>query len=194
MSALSYLVPSSVRIEPIAIAQWLQSVQWKLFATLEFPTVHTRHETARRKFAAMVNTVERSLRTKLCYLYASETRSKAGAIVPLHCHAALTAIRPIPYQLVAGTWNQGIGRTNSVRGDLARVEPYDPAMGGIEYIVKHICDTDCEWDCRDVHLFSNTMHLEPKSNHASLRSARRWQQQLEGAGLPGHQRSHRVEG
>jgi hypothetical protein len=194
MSALNYMIPSGVRVEPTAIAQWLQSVPWKLFATLEFPSAHIRHETARRKFADMVDLCERILRTRLCYLYASETRSKSGAIVPLHFHAAFTGIRPIPYQLVAGIWNEGVRRTNSVGGDLARVEPFDPARGGIEYIVKQICDPDCEWDCRNVHLFGNGIQLEPKSDHASLRSARRWQQQVEGAGSRGHQHSHRVEG
>lgn len=178
MSALNYIIPSGVRIEPTAIAQWLQSVPWQLIATFEFPSAHTGYETARRKFADMVNLCERSLRTRLCYLYAMESRSTSGAIVPVHFHAAFTAIRPIPDWLVAGVWNAGLGRTNSLDGDLALVEPYDPAKDGIEYILKQNNDHNCEWDCRNVHLFSDTMHLEPKSDHPSLRSARRWQQQV----------------
>lgn len=194
MNPFDHTILSSARIVPTATALWLEDVPWQLIATLEFPSARTRHETARRKFADMVNLCERSLRTRLCYLYASETRSKSGAIVPLHYHAAFTAIRPIPYQLVAGTWNQGVGRTNSVGGDLARVQAYDPAMGGIEYIMKLITEPDCEWGFRNIHLFDASIQAEPKTDHASLRSARRWQQQVEGAGSPGHQRSHRVEG
>ena len=178
MNRFDQTISSSAHHVPVATAQWLQSVPWQLFATLEFPYLRTRYETARLKFADMVNTVERCLRTRLGYLYAMETRSKSGAVVPLHFHAAFTAIRPIPDWLVAGVWNQAVGRSNSVGGDLALVEPYDPSMGGIEYIVKQVGDPNCEWDCRNVHLFSDTIQLEPKSDHASLRSARRWQQQV----------------
>ena len=162
---------------PRAVAAWLEDVPWQLFATLEFPTRTTRPETASVKFAEMIGTMERILRTRVCYLNASETRSKSGAIVPLHYHAAFAAARPIPHQLVAGIWNEGVGRTNSVGGDLARVQPYDPAMGGLGYIVKQIADQNCEWDCRNVGLFTNTIQLEAKKDHASLRSARRWQTQ-----------------
>ena len=178
MNPFDQTVSIGTRNVPLATVQWLQSVPWQLFATLEFPYLRTRYEPARLKFAEMVNTVERSLRTRLGYLYAMETRSKSGAVVPLHFHAAFTAIRPIPDWLVAGVWNQAVGRSNSVGGDLALVEPYDPSMGGIEYIVKQVGDPNCEWDCRNVHLFSNSIQLEPKSDHASLRSARRWQQQV----------------
>ena len=194
MRALNPMVPHGAGHVPTATAQWLEDVPWQLFATLEFPSAHTRHETARRKFADMVNLCERCLGTRLCYVCAMESRSASGAIVPVHFHAAFTAIRRIPYQLVAGVWNEGIGRANSVGGDLARVEAYDLAMGGIEYIMKLITEPDCEWDLRNVHLFTPNVDLDSKLDHASLRSARRWQQQLEGAGLPGHQCSHRVEG
>jgi hypothetical protein len=63
-------------------------------------------------------------------------------------------------------------------GDLARVEPLDPSMGAIEYIVKQIDVPDCDWDIRNVHLFNPDVELEPKLDHASLRSVRRWNQQV----------------
>lgn len=108
----------------------------------------------------------------------TETRSKAGAIVPLHYHAAFAAAKPISSELVAKTWKAGVGRTKSVGGDLAVVEPFDPAGGGIGYIVKQITDHGCEWDLRNTHLFGGGIHAERKSDHASLRSARRWQAQM----------------
>jgi hypothetical protein len=169
---------------PRAVAAWLEDVPWQLFATFEFPTKATRPETANLKFAEMVNTVERTLRTRVCYVNASETRSRSGAPVPLHFHAAFAAARPIPPQLVAGVWNEGVGRTNSAGGDLARVQPYDPGMGGLGYIVKQIADQNCEWDCRNVDWFSNRIQTEPKTDHASLRAARSWQIQ---AGMAGAQ-------
>jgi hypothetical protein len=166
---------------PIAVAEWLQPVLWQLFATLEFPW-NCRPETASVKFAKFIDTLERSLRTRICYLNAAETRSKSGAIVPLHYHAAFAAAKPILSKLVVETWEAGVGRTKSVGGDLALVEPYDPARGGIRYIVKKIGDDGCEWDHKNVHLFADGVHTELKSDHASLRSARRWlAQSIEGA-------------
>ena len=155
----------------IAAGQWLQDVPWQLFATLEFPSARVRFETAHSKLHEMLHTVEHSLRTRVGCVYAAETRSKSGAIVPLHFHAALTALRPIEYQLVMGAW--GEGRANSVQ-DLARVKPYDPSRGGIEYIMKQITDHDCQWGLKDVELFSNSM---PKP-HMGARANRRWLDQL----------------
>jgi hypothetical protein len=159
-----------------AVAEWLLPIRWQLFATLEFPW-KAKPETATLKFDEMIDKMERTLRTRVCYVNASETRSKSGAQVPLHIHASFTSARPIPHQLVAGIWNEGVGRTNSVGGDLARVEPFNPAMGGIAYTVKLINDSDCEWGFRNLHLFNPNIQIEPKTDHVSLRLARRWQAQ-----------------
>lgn len=157
---------------PDAVANWLQPIRWQLFATLEFPW-RARPETASRKFAELVDKMERSLRTRVCYVNATETRSKTGAIVPLHFHAAFTAVRPISHQLVAGIWNASIGRATSEAGDLALVEPYDLSRDGIRYITKLMADPDCGLDLRNVHLFNKAIAVEPKQDHVSLRSARR---------------------
>lgn len=158
---------------PAAVAEWLQLVPWQLFATLEFPW-RARPETAGIKFAKLVDTLERSLRTRLCYVNAAETRSKAGASVPLHYHAAFAALRPIPSELVSKTWLAGVRRSHSKSSDLALVSPFDSALGGIRYITKQATDPGCEWDCKNVHLFVDGSHAAPKSDHASLRSDRRW--------------------
>jgi hypothetical protein len=162
--------------EPDAVANWLRPIEWQLFATLEFPW-RARPETAGRKFAELVNTMERSLRTRVCYVNATETRSKTGSIVPLHFHAAFTAVRPISHQLVAGIWNASVGRVASEAGDLAQVEPYDLSRDGIRYITKLMADPDCGLDVRNVHLFNKAIRIETKTDHASLRSARRFQAQ-----------------
>ena len=161
---------------PEAVANWLQPIQWQLFATLEFPW-RPRPETAGRKFAELVNTMERSLRTRVCYVNATETRSKSGTIVPLHFHAAFTAARPIPHKLVAGIWNASVGRAASEGGDLALVEPYDLSRDGIRYITKLMAHPACGLDLRNVHLFNKAIRIETKTDHASLRSARRFQAQ-----------------
>jgi hypothetical protein len=157
---------------PDAVANWLRPIQWQLFATLEFPW-RARPETAGRKFAELVDKMERSLRTRVCYVNATETRSKTGSIVPLHFHAAFTAVRPISHQLVAGIWNASVGRAASEAGDLAQVEPYDLSRDGIRYITKLMADPDCGLDLRNVHLFNKAIAVETKQDHASLRAARR---------------------
>ena len=172
MNATCQTTPSA----QAAVADWLQPVPWQLFATLEFPW-NVKPETATSKFDQMIDTMERTLRTTVCCVNASEVRSKTGATVPLHIHASFASARQIPRQLVAGIWTEGVGRTNSASGDLARVEAFNPAMGGISYIVKLINDPDCEWGFRNVHLFNRNIQIAPKTDHASLRSARRWQAQ-----------------
>jgi hypothetical protein len=159
---------------PVKVAEWLRPVPWQIFATLEFPW-SAKPETAGHKFAHLIDMMERSLRTRVCSLYAAETRSKYGAIVPLHFHAAFTATRTITCQLVAGIWNPEVGRSNLMGGDLAQVEAFDPTKGGIAYILKHINGPDCTWDFRNVHLFNRNIRFVPKTDHASLRSARRWE-------------------
>jgi hypothetical protein len=182
MNTTRRIIPGSKHDQSISVpvavevAEWLRPVAWQLFATLEFPW-STKPETASKKFARLIDSMERSLRTRVCSLYAAETRSKSGAIVPLHFHAVFTAARTIPCQLVAGIWNPEVGRTNSMGGDLAQVEPFDPAKSGIAYILKQITDPDCTWDFRNVHLFNRNIHFAPKTNHASRRSARRWETQ-----------------
>lgn len=176
MSATFQPTPGERPSAQAAVAEWLQPVPWQLFATLEFPW-NALPETATMKFDQMIDTMERTLRTRVCCVNASETHSKSGAQVPLHIHASFTAAKLISRQLVAGIWAEGVGRTNSVGGDLARVEPFNPAMGGIGYIVKLINDPDCEWGFRNLHLFNSNIQIEPKTDHASLRSARRWQAQ-----------------
>src|ERR1035438_7489724 len=127
---MSYLsIPNGSQVSAAA-AEWLEPIPWQLFCTLEFP-YKARPELAVKKFDSMVNNLERSLRTRVCYVNASETRSKSGAVVPLHFHTLLTSARPISTQLVTGMWNEGVGRTNSVGGDLAQVESFDPSMGGV---------------------------------------------------------------
>jgi hypothetical protein len=157
----------------IATVGWLQDVPWQVFATLSFSSPRIRFETAHSKFHETLNIVAHSIGTRVGAIYAAGTRSKSGAIVPLHFHAAIVALKPIAYQMVAGAWAGGSLRTSSIR-ELARVERYDPARAGVEYITKQAADTGCEWGLRDVEFFSPTL---PKP-HMGERAARRWQAEL----------------
>jgi hypothetical protein len=158
-------------------AEWLRPISWQLFATLSFASPHIRYETAVAKFHEMTNTVERAMRTRLGYLYTLERRSRSGAVVPLHFHAAFVSTRPIEYQLVAGAWAGDSLSTHSIQ-ELARLEPYDHDRAGVEYIVKQINDPDCESDFKHLRLFNGS----PLSDHMQSREARRWsKERLAGA-------------
>jgi len=160
-----------------ATAEWLRPVPWQLFATLEFPW-NASHKTASRLFDSLINKLERFMRTRVCFLRALENRSKRGERVPVHIHSALACLRPISPQLVSGIWFASVGRPDSKESDLVEIESFDSSMSGVDYIVKQMGDPDCEWDIRNVHLFNPDVKPEPKSDHASLRSDRRWHQQV----------------
>jgi hypothetical protein len=161
-----------------AAADWLRPVPWQLFTTLEFPR-GARPEVATAKFGEFIDTLERNLRSRVCSVHVLESKSKdSGERVPLHIHSALTAIKPIDPRLVSSAWHARVGRTDPTSSDLVLTRPFDPEMGGIDYILKQIEDPDCEWDVRNVHLFHPNVKLDSKLDHASLRSTRRWQQQV----------------
>lgn len=158
---------------PAALADWLSPITWQTFGTFEFPW-NARPETACLKFDEMIDHLEREMRTRVCFIRSAETKAKSGASVPLHIHAAMTATQPISCQRVTDLWNHSVGRSS---GDLAIVDLYNPALGGIAYITKQIADHGCEWDCRNVHLFTGAIDAPGKLDHASLRSMRRWRSQ-----------------
>lgn len=161
-----------------AAADWLRPVPWQLFTTLEFPR-GARPEIATAKFGGFIDTMERSLRSRVCSVHVLESKSKdRGERVPLHIHSALAAIKPIDPRLVSSAWHARVGRTDPTSSDLVLTRPFDPEMGGIEYILKQIEDPDCEWDVRNIELFQPKVQLDSKLDHASLRSTRRWQQQF----------------
>lgn len=182
MSATDVAVHDFRQETPMAVASWMADVPWQLFATLEFPWI-IRPETAGNKFNELVDTLGRTLRTRICYLRVGESKAKSGAAVLFHYHAVFTALKMIPSQLVAGVWNALVGRANDADSDLALVEPYDSARCGIKYMAKHIADETCVWDWRNVHLFSNTIQFTQKDDHDSRRSLLRFQAQKEQLGV-----------
>jgi hypothetical protein len=161
-----------------AAADWLRPVPWQLFTTLEFPR-RARPEIATAKFGEFIDSMERNLRSRVCSVHVLESKSKdRGERVPLHIHSALTAIKPIDPWLVSSAWHARVGRTDPTSSDLVLTRPFDPEMGGIEYILKQMDDPDCEWGFRNLHLFNPNVKLDSKLDYTSLRSARRWQQQV----------------
>ena len=159
-----------------ATAEWLQPIPFQLFATLEFPWI-ANSEAAHKQWARLINTIERSMRSRVCHVSAFENRSKSGGMVTLHIHSALAALNPIPPQLVTDTWLSLVGRTKSLQSDLVKIEPLNDSKSAVPYILKQIGDPDCDWDFHNVHLFNPLVQSAPQRDHVTLRSARRWQQQ-----------------
>jgi hypothetical protein len=169
-----------------ALSEWLKPIKWQHFATLEFPW-SARPETAVAKFASFINELEKTLRTRICVVYGAETRSKSGATVPLHFHAAITAMKPIQAQLIVDLWLHEVGRDGSttsasgevvarkgkVKSDLALVVPYNPALNGIGYIMKQVQDDSFHWDARNIPFFTSQPSSDTMQDHAALRAARR---------------------
>jgi hypothetical protein len=202
-SSLATLVPidsaaglyshTSSTIQPVteldpaaAISEWLKPIKWQHFLTLELPW-SARPATAIAKFSSMLNKLERAIRTRACVVHGAETRSKSGATVPLHFHAAMTAVKPIPAQLIVDLWLHEVGRDGAttsasgevvvrkgkVKSDLALVVPYNPALNGIGYIMKQVQDDSFHWDTRNINLLTPPTASDTKQDHAALRAARR---------------------
>lgn len=160
-----------------ALAEWVRPIPWQYFVTVEFPW-NVRPETADRKFKALINELERDMKTRIGYVVGKESRSKSGAVVPWHFHCCLTALKPINESQIVESWGRLVHRTTSPGDDVVRVEPYNAAQRGVEYITKMIGTLEAEWDFNWLHLFNPAIECAPKLDHRSQRRDRRWQQQL----------------
>jgi hypothetical protein len=160
-----------------AVAEMVRPIEWQLFVTVEFPW-DVRPETADRKFNALINELERDMKTRIGYVVGKESRSKSGAAVPLHFHCCLTALKPINASQIESVWLRIVHRTKSLESDVVRVEPYNAERHGVEYITKMIGSLNAEWDFNWLHLFNPAIEYNQKLDHRSSRLGRRWQQQI----------------
>lgn len=160
-----------------AVAEMARPIDWQHFVTFEFPW-NVRPETADRKFNALIDELERDMKTRIGYVVGKESRSKSGAAVPCHLHCCLTALTPVKASQIESIWGRLVHRTKSPKDDVVRVQPYNADQRGVEYIVKMIGTLDAEWDFNWLHLFNSAIEYTPKFDHHSLRGDRRWQQQL----------------
>ena len=160
-----------------SLTEWLEVIPWQVIATLEFPWTSGTWS-ADRRFSEFVNLMERGVRGRVCSLSAVESHRRDGSPVSAHIHAALAARMPITPTMVSDTWNHALGRYDPSRSDLARVSDYNPSQGGLSYILKQVTNPDCQWDVHNLEFFNPTMDFSDKRDHAALRSARRWSQQV----------------
>lgn len=166
------------RAIPEAVADLVRSIDWQLFVTLEFPW-NVRAETADRKFKELIDQLERTMRTRICYLVGKESRTKSGAAVPWHFHCCLTALKPIAASQIESIWSRLVHRSHATEEDgVVDIRTYDAALPGVEYITKLMSTLHAEWDFNWLHLFNPAIQITPKFDHRSVRGGRRWRKQL----------------
>ena len=122
-----------------AIAEWLSPIPWQLFITLTFPW-NVTSETADRKLKEFINSLERDLKTRICYAAGRESQTKAGYSVPWHFHVLLASLEAVPVALVEASWLRLVARIHADPGeqDCIDVQPFNSQLRGAEYIVKQI--------------------------------------------------------
>jgi hypothetical protein len=97
-------IPERDRIVIDATAKWLRPVPWQLFVTLTF-SWNVRGETADLKLKQWLNTVERELKARVCFVASKECKPPSfGMEVPWHFHVLVAAQVSIPKELREGTW------------------------------------------------------------------------------------------
>ena len=133
-------------------ADWVEQVPWKLFCTFTFAWKVSDPQ-ADQTFAEFINRLERDLRCDVGYVRGDEKRL-SGCGKPAcarHFHALLTCAAPVNRYFVEGLWMSMAGHRSDNAG--AKVEAYDPARNGAEYVLKFINKVDGEWTFRKLHLF-----------------------------------------
>lgn len=133
-------------------ARWLKQVDWRLFCTFTYAW-RVSDPQAHRIFAAFINRLERLLKCDVGYVRGDEKRS-SGCGKPAcarHFHVLLACAAPITPEFVASLWMGMAGNRSDDGG--AKVEPYDPNLNGVSYVLKLINQADGDWDFRKLHLF-----------------------------------------
>ncbi|WP_263383600.1 hypothetical protein [Granulicella arctica] len=161
-----------------SVADWVRPIPWQLFVHLTFPW-NVRSETADSKFREFVNDLEKTLKTRVCFIAGKEGRSKNGPTVPFHFHVAMTAAITIPLDLVKTTWRNLIGRSNAseLKDDSVRVDPWCSHADGLSYLLKQISDADSSWDCNWIGLFHPGPLYSPDWKNERQRKTKRWHYQ-----------------
>jgi hypothetical protein len=178
-------------------ANWLKMVLWKLFATLTF-AYRVSDPQADKILAEFANRLERVLRCDVGFVCGSEKRL-SGCGKPAcgrHFHVLLTSVAPMHPALVKWLWQSMAGNRSDDAGAL--VEPYDPARGGAQYLLKFINKVDGDWSFRKLHLFhpeARSLQTMTKRLRRHLRRHKARQQKFSASPLPsGSLTEHMIAG
>jgi hypothetical protein len=166
-----------------AAARWLRPIPWQWFITLTFPW-NVRDQTADRKFKELINFLEKSLGTSVCFVAGKESKPKVDGInVPWHFHVLMASHASIPSSAIEYFWKRlvGSGHLREIDGKIESesimVEPYNENERGPEYCLKTMCDLRADWLFRRLELFIPNFGGPSKPNHRTFRAARRAKEQ-----------------
>lgn len=133
-------------------AAWIGQVDWKVFCTLTFAW-RVNDQQATKAFDEFINRLERFLRSDVCYLRADDKRF-SGCGKPAcgrHFHVLMTSVTPMNAPLVESLWMSMAGNREDHAG--AKVNPFNPNMAGVKYVMKAVYQPDGDFALRNFHLF-----------------------------------------
>src|ERR1019366_10219783 len=149
------LIPERDRMVVDAAAKWLRPIQWQWFVTLTFPW-NVKGETADVKLKEWLNLIERTLKTRVCFVAGKERKPHSyGMEVPWHFHILAMSLAAMPKGLLEESWrtlmspaarrlleaeavNDSIAAEDDPVDDSVVVEPYKHNRQGPEYCLKSL--------------------------------------------------------
>jgi len=189
------LIPERDRQVVDATANWLRPVPWQWFITLTFPW-DVRSETADAKLKQWLNLIERTLRTRVCFVAGKESKPRfRGMEVPWHFHLLVTSMVDLPKGLLVDTWKDLVSRAAQHRqdgaiggsfaaedalqavdhkNDSAVVESYSDNRLGPEYCLKSINNCSGDWTFRWIELFNPKIKQTSYPSHSTIRTRARF--------------------
>ncbi len=182
-------VPPEDRHALQVTGDWLRQIQWQYFATITFPW-NVTDSTANSYFRRWMDTIEQTLRTRVCYVAGMERGSLTARIrIPWHFHVLVTALVPIPADLLEGAWQHQVAAHGNIQPcglDVpALVEPYEVHRSGPEYCLKKMNDCHGEWQFRWLEYFLPGQPGASRPNGRSIRQHRRFLHQVRRITPPG---------
>lgn len=168
---------------------------WQWFITLTF-LWDVRNETADAKLKEWLNLVERTLRTRVCFVAGKERKPRSyGMEVPWHLHILVTSLVVMPKKLLEESWrtlvspaarrlqeaeavNDSVAAEDDPVDDSILVEPYKHNRLGPEYCLKALNTRHGDWCFRWLELFNPRIRPTSFPNHAKIRNRMRFDDQL----------------
>lgn len=163
-----------------AVAKWLSPVSWQWFVTLTFAW-NVRGETADLKLKQWLNTLERDLKARVCFVAGKERKPEShGMEVPWHFHLLIASEVAIPQLLLVNHWRRLTGRAVRRSGDEGYVddsvvvESYEDNRRGTQYCLKSMNSCDGDWLFRWLELFNPYIKRTGTPSHLTIRQRARF--------------------
>ncbi len=158
-------------------AGWVGRVEFEWFVTLTIPWLASENR-ADQLFKELMQSLGKDLGTPVAYIVGKEGRSKSGASVPWHFHAALIAAKSIPQERIQATWRRIIAREHDQGDTSVLVKAFDPTTKGVAYITKMATDSSGYIDQRWLERFDPSIGADKPKNKRIRRNEERYRSQV----------------